>query len=116
MDNNQFVDLKGFEDKYEISVNYPHDIRIKKSKKILQGIVDKDGYYTVYLNKKPYFTYELIATQFIPNPNPKSKPCVKHINRNTEDNRIENLKWVSTKEYYNISKDNWCGINIKIND
>ena len=33
--NGNFVDLKDFEDKYEISTEYPYEIRNKETKKIV---------------------------------------------------------------------------------
>ena len=43
--------LKVDED-YEININYPHDIRNKKNKRILKGYYDKsNGYYIYCLNE-----------------------------------------------------------------
>ena len=59
-----------------------------------------NGYYRIGLTKdkkeKFFSIHRLIALTFIPNPD--NKPCVDHINRNTQDNRIENLRWVSYSE------------------
>lgn len=44
-------------------------------------------------------THRAVAVAFIPNPD--SKPCVDHINTNTFDNRVTNLRWVTTEENAN---------------
>jgi hypothetical protein len=40
--------------------------------------------------------HRLVAENLIPNPD--NKPQVDHINRIRDDNRVENLRWVSTKK------------------
>ena len=58
------------------------------------------GYYKIGLRKvgerKFFRLHRLIALAFIPNPD--NKPQVDHINRNRSDNRIENLRWVTSRE------------------
>lgn len=49
--------------------------------------------------RKTAYIHRLIALSFIPNIN--KKPCIDHINGNTLDNRIENLRWVTYKENNN---------------
>lgn len=44
--------------------------------------------------KKNYYVHRLAATTFIPNPD--NKRYVHHINGKLADNRVENLRWVST--------------------
>jgi len=58
------------------------------------------GYMRVGLYKdgkeKKFLVHRLIALAFIPNP--LNKPCIDHINRIRDDNRIENLRWVTVSE------------------
>ena len=60
----------------------------------------KNGYYQITLSKnnklKIFTIHRLIALAFIPNPD--NKPFIDHINRNKQDNRIENLRWVTRSE------------------
>ena len=53
------------------------------------------GYYAIGHVK----IHRAVAKLFIPNP--ENKPCVDHINTNTLDNRVENLRWVTVKENNN---------------
>jgi len=94
-----YVPLNGFEGLYII--NEEGIVRKKKTLKILSSS-SVDARECVYLTKngvrKCYHLHKLIAQTFIPNPD--ELPLVLHINRDRFDNRIENLKWVSRKDYY----------------
>lgn len=62
------------------------------------------GYNTVSLQLCPegfrnFKVHRLVAMAFVPNPDPKSKCVVHHINSVRTDNRAENLLWVSTIEH-----------------
>lgn len=54
-------------------------------------------YYGCHLNvggkRKFFVVHRLIADTFLPNPN--GLPCIDHINRDTHDNRVENLRWAT---------------------
>jgi len=75
----------------------------KDTKRILkQSILDKKGLKTKRIRipingeRKNCIVHRLIAEAFIPNPH--NKPEVDHINRDSLDNRISNLRWATRQE------------------
>lgn len=70
---------------------------------IMNPMCDRDGYLHVALyrdnSKKDISIHRLVALAFIPNPN--NYKYVNHINKNTKDNRIENLEWCTNS--YNLA-------------
>lgn len=73
----------------------------KRVKILSPTICGKNGNYLavrLYAGKgrKMYQVHRLVALTFIPNP--KNLEQIDHINQNTKDNRVENLRWVSQSE------------------
>lgn len=61
---------------------------------------NNNGYRSVVLCKEgktyPKLVHRLVAEAFIPNP--ENKPVVDHIDTNTLNNNVENLRWATTQE------------------
>ena len=68
------------------------------------GSLHSNGYMVVRIFKKNYRVHRLVAETFIPNP--ENKPFIDHINRIKTDNRVENLRWVTSQENNNNTKRN----------
>ena len=58
---------------------------------------DHFGYTRVGIGTNKYQVHRLVAIAFIPNP--ENKPSVNHINRDCKDNKLENLRWATSKEH-----------------
>ena len=90
------MEIQGFP-KYLI---YP-DGRVysKRQNKFMKPGKEPNGYLHLILHndkRKHYLIHRLVAVHYIPNP--ENKRCVDHINRIRNDNRIENLRWVTHSE------------------
>jgi len=75
--------------------------------KILAGSKTQHGYKTVLIcpdvnTRKRLLIHRIVATAFIDNPD--NKPTVDHIDRNKNNNCVENLRWATNHEN-NMNKD-----------
>ena len=91
MTSKNFVPLIGFENDYAIMTEYPFDIKDLKHNTMNYGVATSRDGIIVNLNGKKYKKHNLIAKQFLPNPN--NKKLVFHINGNMLDNTLNNLTW-----------------------
>lgn len=103
-------DVVGYEGIYQVSNmgNVKSLDRVTSDGRRIKGVILNGnicyGYVYVNLQGKSCRVHRLVAQAFIPNKN--DKPCVDHINTIRDDNRVENLRWVTHKENCNnpISK------------
>ena len=87
------MDVNGFEN-YLI---YPDGRVFSKIRSIyLKPLLTRNKYIQVSLNNKRISVHRLVAEHYIPND--ENKCQVDHINRDRSDNRVENLRWVTTSE------------------
>lgn len=106
-----YKSIKGYEGIYEINelgkirsidrIVERKDGKVRKQKgKELKLNMNKDGYAIVKLRKngvaKTWGVHRLIAEAFLPNPD--NLPQIHHLNHDRNDNRIQNLKWVTISE------------------
>lgn len=106
MEKEVWKDVIGYEGLYQVSSlgrvkSLSYD-KTGQEKVLKQGI--RLGYPYVELHKRGYpkkkkQVHRLVAMAFIPNP--EGKPYIDHINTQKDDNRVENLQWVTCKENCN---------------
>lgn len=87
-------------ERYVRHARYKKDALRKKRERILKNIKNGIGYEQVGLRNneksKILLVHRLIAKAFIPNP--EDKPQINHKNGIRNDNRLENLEWVTGSE------------------
>ena len=92
---NDFEFIKGFENLYKI--NLSGNIWSCWYSKIMKPQVTKDGYLFVSLKRegKRYksFIHRLLALQYLENT--ETLPQIDHIDRNKQNNNLDNLRWCS---------------------
>ena len=99
--------------KFLYEINADGTIRNVKSKKVVQGYVEKNGYVRVKFENKCLggvirtTVHRLVAEAFIPNPD--NLPEVNHIDSNRSNNHVSNLEWVSHSD--NMKHSYAKGIN-----
>lgn len=105
-EDNEFVDVKGFEGWYKIrrdgtviSVDRVPNYRDKRNRvhkgKVLKPWISDTGYWNIGLTRNRKQTtihlHKLVALHFVPNPN--NLPVVMHMDSNKLNPHANNLKW-----------------------
>ena len=92
--------------------------RVKSPQKrdVYYGSNDSTGYRTLTFNGKTHSVHQLVAINFIPNP--EMKPDVNHIDSDKTNNHISNLEWVTKSEnsIHTVESGTHCSNNRLTNE
>jgi HNH endonuclease/NUMOD4 motif len=95
---------------YEVS----SEGRLKNNKgTMFFGHKDDNGYIRVSVNEKLYRMHTLVARAFIPNPD--NKPHVNHKDGVRDNNKLDNLEWVTRSENMQHAYDTGLNSNSRKN-
>src|SRR5699024_3381659 len=93
--------VTGYEGLYKVS-NAGRVKGIKSGKILSSKRYNHDGYVQAALRKdgqaKEYMVHRLVAQEFLPKSDCPTKITINHINGIKDDNRVENLEWMSMSE------------------
>lgn len=70
----------------------------------IKGWKDGRGYQRIEIDHKLYLKHRLVAMAFIPNP--ENKEQVNHKDENKQNNRVDNLEWMTNAENHNYGTRN----------
>ena len=91
-------------DKYTFYENGEIFSKSNNMNRMLKGCINEQGYKQTTLlctdgKRRTFKIHRVIATMFIQNPDNKSE--IDHVNGCKTDNRVENLRWATSKENSN---------------
>lgn len=101
LEGEEWLPLVGFEENYLASNMGRIKSLWRMKERIIGGCIDEDGYIKITLthpdrSQSTCRRARLIAQTWIPNTD--NKPEIDHLNAVRTDDRVENLRWVSSKE------------------
>lgn len=112
IENEIWKDIPEYEGQYQVS-NFGRVKSLERKgtyNRIMKPHKCKNGYLYVCLSKdnkyKTFLLHRLVALAFIPNNNPTKKTQINHKDENKENNKVENLEWVTPKENTNYGTRN----------
>lgn len=107
----EFVPLEGVPKNYASNylINKKGEIKGIKFKKVLSATVGNYPFVSLYSKEKSEkplhgYIHRLVALTFLENDNPSEKTEVDHIDRDTTNYHVNNLRWVSRLANINNSK------------
>ena len=101
LEGEEWKPLVGFEEHYLASNMGRIKSLWRMKERVIGGCLDKDGYIKITLthpdcSQSTFRKARLIAETWIPNPD--NKPEIDHLNAARTDDRVENLRWATSKD------------------